>query len=162
MQSVDLDGLKALDRDLKEILDDRPNLRREMFARIGEAVLDEVRTRIDVSIDDSEGHVQSWQESHVGSGGGYAAVRAESGIDEETAGEWAGQNSSMGAITNYLENGHKVRPPSGYAKRRRKGRAKKAYVEGHHFYLGARLMAESIAIREAEDYVEEIAKKLEG
>jgi hypothetical protein len=154
MQSVGLESLNKLDRDLKKIMDDIPQARREMHTRIADAVKNEVDFQIIYSgIVDSHGYVTGWQETHVGSGGGYAAVRAS----DSSTGE-----DSPGAITNYLENGHAIRGPSVYAKRKRKSRAKMAYKDGYHFYQNARKNAESIAIREAEDYVEEVARKLEG
>lgn len=154
MQSVDLMGLDKLDEDFQKLLDEIPEARRNMHERIANAVQNEVRAQIDTSgINDSSGKIKDWQEGRVGSGGGYAAVSPVKGQ--------TGANSP-GAITNYLENGHRVRQPSGNAKRIRRGRAKNAYVNGYHFYQSARNRAEAIAISEAEKYADEIAKKLEG
>jgi len=148
-QSVEFEGLGELDKAFQAFLEKRPEKRREMHKRVAEAVAQEVDAEIDASgLDDSEGTVKSWQEGVVGSGGGYAAVRAVKG---ET-----GANSP-GATTNYLENGHKVR--SGKSTR---VRAKKAYVDGFHFYQAAEEKAQEIALAEAEKYADEMAGILEG
>lgn len=153
MQSVDFSDLEKLDDTLKILLDEVPERRRELHERISEAIKAEVDTAIATSgLHDNSGHVREWQESHVGSGGGYAAVRA---TDSSTG------NNSPGAITNYLENGHRIRQPSGQSKHYRP-RIKKPYVDGYHFYNAARNAAESRAIEAAEQYVKDFADKLEG
>jgi hypothetical protein len=153
MQSVDLKALDQLDKDLQGILDELPERRRELHERIAKVIKNEVDVQISRSgLNDGSGRIRNWQEQHVGSGGGYAAVRA---ADSSTG------DNSPGAITNYLENGHKIREPSGIDKNYRP-RIKKAYVDGYHFYASARSGVESKAITEAEDYVKEISEKLEG
>lgn len=153
MQSVDYIGLEKLDEDLQKLLDEIPEARRTMHERIAKTLQDEVRAEVDASgINDKSGKIKSWQEARVGSGGGYAAVSAAKGK--------TGPNSP-GAITNYLENGHRIRQPSGKSKRYRPN-IKKPYVDGYHFYQRVRSRAEAIAISEAEKYADEIARKLEG
>ena len=153
MQSVDLTALKRFDDDLKALLEEVPERRRELHERIARVVEDEVRMQIGNSgLKDSSGRVKDWQEGHVGSRGGYAAVRPTSTS--------TGRNSP-GAITNYLENGHKIRTPSGNSKHYRP-RIKKAYVDGFHFYSSAKNTVESKVIAEAEKYVKEITERLEG
>ena len=72
------------------------------------------------------GRVAGVQESHVGSGKGYVAVRpmAKTNLDGYAA----------GYITNALENGHAVRPASGKAKKKRQSRAKANRVQGKYMY----------------------------
>ncbi|MDD3173584.1 MAG: hypothetical protein PHF63_07990 [Herbinix sp.] len=153
MQSVDLTDLDQLDNDLKELFDKIPDRRRQLHEKIADVIKSEVDIQISRSgLNDSSGHVKAWQEQHIGSRGGYAAVRAS---DTSTG------NNSPGAITNYLENGHRIREPSGKNKHYRP-RLKKPYVDGYHFYSAARKSAESQAITAAEEYVKEIADKLEG
>jgi len=154
MQGVQIEGMDQLEAALTELLKEIPEARREMHERIATVLKGEVDKQIDASgLMDRSGKVKRWQVSSVGSGGGYAAVRAEKGS--------TGANSP-GAITNYLESGHKIRSASGKAKRLRKSRAKKPYVSGYHFYQAARRNAQNIAIAEAQKYAEEIARKLEG
>lgn len=153
MQSIELEGLKKLDEDLKTLLEEFPEARKKLHERLAKIAKEDVDRQINTSgINDSIGKVKGWQESHVGSGGGYAAVRPEKGK--------TGPNSP-GAITNYLESGHRIRGPSGKSKYYRP-RIKKPYVDGYHFYQSASVAVESKAIAEAKKFVEEMAKKLEG
>lgn len=153
MQNVDLSGLEELDDALSSILDEMPEMRRELHEQISEILKSEVDIQIANSgLNDTSGKIKGWQESRVGSRGGYAAVRAS---DSST-----GKNSP-GAVTNYLENGHAIRGPSGRIKNYRP-RIKKPYVDGYHFYQAARANVESRAIALAEDFVDELSKKLEG
>jgi len=154
MQSVKIRGMEELDKRFADLLESSQAARRDLHARIAQAVEREVQVQIDASgINDRGGRVKSWQESRVGSGGGYAAVSAVKGQ--------TGPNSP-GAITNYLENGHKIRGPSGHAKRKRAGRAKKPYVDGFHFYQAARAKVQEIALAETQKLADDMARELEG
>jgi hypothetical protein len=127
-----------------------------MHTEVSSAIQAEVRGNIDGSgIRDTSGRAKGWQRGHVGSGGGYAAVRP-AGRKE---GGGSGPNSA-GAITSYLEAGHRVRPPSGNAKRLRKGRAKQLYVKSHHFYRDAHDQAQRIAVEAANAYAEAFVERL--
>jgi hypothetical protein len=153
MQSIDLTALERFDKELQDLLDEIPDRRREMHEKIAVAIKEEVNLQIAQSgLADSSGRVRDWQKQYVGSRGGYAAVRA---ADNSTG------NNSPGAITNYLENGHKIRQPSGNSKHYRP-RIKKPYVDGYHFYASARTTVEAKAIAAAEEFVKEISQKLEG
>lgn len=153
MQSVEFSEVEELDKSLKKLLEEIPVARKELHEGIANILKNEVDKGINTSgLNDNNGKVKEWQESVVGSGGGYAAVHAESGITG---------NNSPGAITNYLENGHKIRQPSGKSKHYRP-RIKKSYVNGYHFYQSASKTAESIALSYTEDFVETIKNQLEG
>ncbi len=155
MQSVDLKQLEAITGDFENVLREIPGARREMHERVGAAVLSSVRAEIDASgINDASGHIKRYQEDYVGTGGGYAAVRAVKGQGPNGAAD------SPGAITNYLAKGHSIRRPTGNAAVRRKSRARKQYVDGYHFYDAARRDAERVAYSEAERYAKTIAGKL--
>lgn len=95
------------------------------------------------------GDVITWQKLYRSKG--YAAVRPVSG---ET-----GANSP-GAITNYLEGGHKIRGISGTAARYRP-RIHVARVPGFRFYESAKQDAEKIAAEVAARCADEVAKKIE-
>jgi replicative superfamily II helicase len=156
MQSVDMSALKQLDNDFERILRKVPNARREMHDEIGAAVLKDVRAQISHTGMNNPGKIADMQVYHVGSSGGYAAVRAVEGT-----GPTGQYNDSPGAITNYLENGHKIRKPSGKAKNY-KPRINKPYVDGYHFYAEARRNADAVAIKAADKYASKIADMLEG
>jgi hypothetical protein len=153
VQSVDFSGLEKFNKELNDLLNQIPGTRRKLHEDIAVMVKKEVDLSIQASgINDSTGKIREWQHKYVGSGGGYAAVRA---IDRSTG------NNSPGAITNYLESGHKIRTPSGKAKRY-KPRIKTPYVSGRHFYQKARVIAEAQAITLAEKYAEDLARRIEG
>ena len=138
----------AFDKILREF----PERRRELHERVGRAVQRELQQQIASSgVNDSSGKVRRWQAVHVGSGGGYAAVRPEKG---KTGAD------SPGAITNYLEGGHRSASPRGGKNYR--PRLRVSYVSGYHFYVNTSMRAESIAIGEAEAWADEIARELEA
>lgn len=99
------------------------------------------------------GDLQRWQKAYVGSGGGYAAVRAE---DTST-----GANSP-GAVTNYVNSGHKIRRAANGMRGRRKRRIRVAYVDGRYFYQSAARDMESALAPLAEKFVRDIASIIEG
>lgn len=153
MQSIDLSGLEEFSKELNDLLDEIPEARRKLHEELAVMAKQEVDVQIVASgVYDSRGRIRKWQQEYVGSGGGYAAVRAN---DEDTG------DNSPGAITNYLESGHRIRPPSGNAKRYTP-QIKVPYVEGYHFYDNARMNAEVKAIKIAERFADELAKKIEG
>lgn len=145
-------GLRGLERSFDKLLEEIPERRRELHERVGRAVQRELQRQIAASgINDSSGRVRRWQVVHIGSGGGYAAVRPEKG---KTGAD------SPGAITNYLEGGHRIASPRGGKNYR--PRLRVSYVSGYHFYAAAAMRAESIAIGEAEAWADEIARELEA
>lgn len=145
-------GLRGLERSFDKLLEEFPERRRELHERVGRAVQRELQQQIASSgVNDSSGKVRRWQAVHVGSGGGYAAVRPEKG---KTGAD------SPGAITNYLEGGHRIASPRGGKNYR--PRLRVSYVSGYHFYVNTSMRAESIAIGEAEAWADEIARELEA
>ena len=156
MQEMDIRGMDEFDRALSDLLEEFPEMRRELHEELAELAKKEVDAAISSSgLNDSSGDIRRWQAAHVGSGGGYAAVRAAS----EKEGGGTGPNSA-GAITNDLEGGHKIRPPSG--KPGYRPRIRMAYVNGYHFYQTARSSFEAKAIRLAEQFSDKLADRLEG
>lgn len=150
MQSVEAKGLSKITDNFNELLKKAPDKRRELHERIAARLQEEVSAQVDASgINDSHGKVKSWQQGRVGSGGGYAAVSA---ISDSTGPD------SPGAITNYLNSGHKIRP-HGKLKR---SRVRVIYVDGRHFYQAAKNRAEEIALEETEKFADELAKILGG
>lgn len=156
MQEVDSRGIDSLDRAFTDLLREFPEMRRELHRELAAEAKKEVDAAISSSgLNDSRGNVRRWQVAHVGSGGGYAAVRAAS----EKEGGGTGPDSA-GAVTNYLEGGHNIRPPSGAAGYR--PRIRVVYVNGFHFYQTARSSFEATAVRLAERFADRLAQRLEG
>ncbi|MBE6722698.1 MAG: hypothetical protein E7572_09540 [Ruminococcaceae bacterium] len=151
MQSIDDAALQQLEQKFEAVMKKFPPERRALHERIGDIARAEVTGNIAGSGMKSTGTVEDWQQKYVGSGGGYAAVRAIKG---------SGSNGP-GAITNYLENGHKIRAPSGAAKRY-KPRVNTAYVNGYHFYAAAKSGELEGKVRdEIAKTVQNLAKELE-
>lgn len=146
MQSLEINGMDELNRVLDEIIGDFPDERRRLHERIATVAENIVKQQA------GGGTLADMQESFVGSKGGYAAVKARRGQ--------TGPNSP-GAITNYNENGHRIRKPSGLSKRYRP-RIHTVFVSGKHFYQKSESLVESAALRESEIFAEKLAKKLGG
>ena len=121
MQSLEIDGLKEVIQTLETTPEVIRQARAEFFDEAGEVLLEAVQRHIGGS-----GRVAGVQESHVGSGKGYVAVRpmAKTNLVGYAA----------GYITNALENGLAVRPASGKAKKKRRSRAKANRVQGKYMY----------------------------
>lgn len=156
MQNVDISELKAFDDDLQKLLEAMPELRREMHEQIGRAAKQEVDLSISGSgVNDGSGKVRGWQKKYIGSLGGYAAVRSIGSKDGASTGR-----NSPGAITNYLENGHAIRKPSG--KRGYRPRIRVVRVRGYQFYQAARTVMDATAIQAAEEFADKMAERMEG
>lgn len=152
MQGIDFSQFDALEADIDKALKAFPSERRALHEKMGDAIKETLDQEITWSFTGMGDKIKNWQKKYVGSGGGYAAVRA----DDVSTGK-----NSPGAITNYLENGHKIRPPSGKAKRY-KPRITHAYVDGRHFYARATKRSEGELIKLAEAFANDLADKIEG
>lgn len=165
MQEISRD-LRSLDMRLKEILLRAPEQQRALHERLGTVLLDEVRHRAPISIKGhSLGHgeyhergtLRRWQTRYIGTRGGYAAIRAAT----EPRG-----NSGAGAITNYVENGHKIgrRHQGVSARTRRRWKQNpappKSFVSGRGFYHAAHATADRLLTQAAERWADEIAREL--
>ena len=151
-QSVTVKGLDELIGSLQDVAEDFPRVRREFHEAIAAEIQDEVVKSLGSRARESSGKVAGWQESVVGSGGGYAAVRPIKGKD--------GHGRAYGYITNAIESGHAISRP----RKNRKGyraRIKKRYVLGLHFYERARPTAEKRAIDGANRLADTIKQKME-
>ena len=158
MEGIDYTGLDDLERRFESALKGHPARRREMHEKVGDALRGAVRAEVPASgVNDGRGRVRNWQERFIGTGGGYASVRPVG----EKEGHKPGRNSP-GAITRYLESGHKVRGPMPGAKRARKSRASAQYTRKYGFYASARSRAQAVAFAAAEEYAGEIAERLGG
>lgn len=152
MQSIDLGRLERMGQEWESLLRDSEDARRELHKRMAAAAKGEVDSAVAGSLNDSRGNIRAWQEARVGSKGGYAAI---------SAAKSPGGANGAGAVTNYLENGHRVRAGA----QGRKGyrpRATTVRVNGRHFYRTAQNPVEAAAYREAEKFADDLAQKLEG
>lgn len=99
-----------------------------VIPKLAKKLEDIVRLNVDASgISDPSGKIKRWQVVRIGTKYGYAAVSAVRKPD--------GPNGA-GAITNYLNNGHKVRFPSGKSDRY-KPRVHCAKAKSFRFYADA-------------------------
>lgn len=120
--------LEIISRKLESSCDKLREVRRQALDEAGDKLLGAVRARIG-----GTGKVQSWQEKHMGSGGGYVAVRPE-------AKAYDGHGNAVGYVTNAIEGGHRVRTGRGPS------RARMQRVPGKWMYRGtdpARIAAEA-------------------
>lgn len=165
MQEISRD-LRRLSERLQQIVRDAPDQQRALHERLGTALLDDVRHRAPISAKGhSLGHgeyhergtLRRWQTRYIGSKGGYAAIRAAEAPK--------GVNGA-GAITNYVENGHRVgsRHQGVSARTRRRWKQYdvpiQSFVSGRGFYHAAHETADRLLTQAAEQWADEIAREL--
>lgn len=150
-QSVTVKGLDELIGSLQDVAEDFPRVRREFHEAVTEEIREEVLKSLGSRAKSNTGKVAGWQESVVGTLGGYAAMRPRKGKNGKYA---------YGYITNALENGHAISRPR-KARKGYKARVKKRYVLGLHFYERAKPLAEKRAIDGANRLADTIKQKLE-
>ena len=150
-QSVTVKGLDELIGSLQDVAEDFSRVRREFHEAVTEEIREEVLKSLGSRAKSNTGKVAGWQESVVGTLGGYAAMRPRKGKNGKYA---------YGYITNALENGHAISRPR-KARKGYKARVKKRYVLGLHFYERAKPFAEKRAIDGANRLADTIKQKLE-
>ena len=99
MQTVDTRGIDRLVESWDRLLKQFPEAKRRALEQMGRDLLANVREEIGGS-----GKVAGWQEPHMGSGGGYVAVRAKAKTYQTTK---RGKRYAVGYVTNAIEGGHK-------------------------------------------------------
>lgn len=144
---------KVWDRKLETL----PGAKKAALLQSGLAVQSLLHSQISHRINDSRGRVKRWQEVQLGSGGGYSAVAPSTSVVGFN--KVAGRKITAKNITQYLEHGHKIRPPSGRRKRYRwKVKAKAdtnkkhnlyTVVPGRMFYSWTKADAPKVAVRAA-------------
>ena len=149
MQSINEGELAKIGKAMDELLKEAPNMRRKLHEQMGNAAYNAVMQEISKSTQRHTGNLQRWQSKYVGSGGGDAVVRAEKGL--------VGKNSP-GAITNYVNSGHRIRPST----TNRKRKINVAYVDGRHFYQASKRDLPEKLARLGEAFVSEIAERIVG
>lgn len=157
MQSVDTRDIDHLIDSWNALLKRFPDGKQKALESIGRDLLLNVRDEIGGS-----GKVSGWQEPHMGSGGGYVAVRAKARTYQTTKN---GKRYAVGYVTNSIEGGHRTggqRPGPKADGYRYRPRYKKAAVPGRWFYEQARQDAERILQGEEEKLEKTIVDGLEG
>ena len=137
------------------------------FRAVREQLLDQASNQLEQALDrsitasglrDIHGKVRSWQETKKGSGGGYVAIHPKPRTFVVTQ---TGKEYAVGYITNAIENGHKVRFPSGRAKRYRP-EVHMARARAFKFYADTQPVAEEVAREMAQSMERRLAAYLEG
>lgn len=127
--------------------------RAELLTEAGNRLKEALDSRITASgLRDIHGKVRSWQVQYRGSGGGYVALRA---TNTSTG------DNSPGAITNYLESGHKVRFPSGKSQRYRP-EVHVARARAFKFYAATKPDLEKVERETAQAMEQRLTAYLEG
>jgi hypothetical protein len=152
MQSIEINGLNELINRIDGCIEFGQVNHRALHERIAEQMQEDIDAEIMASGFQNPGLAAGWQGKFIGSGGGYAAVRAVKGEYGKSKKKYP-----IGYVVNALENGHKVRPPG-----KTRPRALHLRVEGYHFYDRAKPKLLEIAAAEAEKYLQEIADRLQG
>ena len=134
--------LEILARQLGSSCETLQEVRRAALDKAGGKLLRAVRSRIG-----GTGKVQSWQEKHLGSGGGYTAVRPAAKTYDRAG-------DAVGYVTNAIEGGHRVRTGSGPS------RARMQRVPGKWMYRGTD--PTQIAAEARDEIAREMIKSLEG
>ena len=156
-QSVQWEGLDKLEKSWGDLLKRFPEEKRRVLEEIGTELLSRVRREIG-----GEGKVSGWQEAHMGSGGGYVAIRPRANTYQTTQN---GNRYAVGYVTNSIEGGHRTggqRPgpkANGY---RYRPRYKKAATPGKWFYEAVRRQLDGLTQQELDELTRLIVVGLEG
>ena len=156
MATVDTSGIDDLLESWDRLVRQFPDTKRALLERLAPQMLQAVRRAVGGS-----GKVAGWQEPHMGSGGGYAAVRPRAETYQATR---SGTRYAVGYITNAIEGGHRHGGPRGSTKPdyHYRPRFKTAAVPGRWFYAAVRQELASLMEGEIQALAGEIKAGLEG
>lgn len=143
---VNADELKELIERLDAAPDTVKQVKRQAFERAAPQIKQALHERIG-----GTGKVKEWQDSYVGSKGGYAAVRPKAKTYAENN-QGMPTKYAVGYVTNAIENGHRLT---------RKGKVP-LLVFGKYFYKNTQRTAEQIARNEVKQAAEALRQELEG
>lgn len=138
---------------LVERLAQSPKVLKEAKRQAFEAAAPKLKGLVDREIGGT-GKVQSWQETYVGSKGGYAAVRPKAETWTARTNK-KGNRYAVGHVTNAINSGHRVR-------RNKLGfRTSARVIEGRYFYQRAQDHAEQVAQQTAGEIIHMLTAYLE-
>lgn len=149
---VDTTSLDRLVESWDALVQRFPQEKRSALAAMGDELLQQVRGEIG-----GTGKVAGWQAPHVGSGGGYVAVRAKANTYQTTKG---GKRYAVGYISKAVEGGHKIRKPQGGKGYR--PRIKVAAVPGRWSYDAVRRQLAGMSQEDVDALMTLITDGLEG
>ena len=129
--------LKDLDREFEKMIKQFPQARRKLVEGSGEKMYNKVISNINANVKKHTGNLKDGVTKAIGSGGGYAAVRA----DHKTA-----------PHTHLIENGHKLV---------RDGQVI-GWVPGKHMYRNALNELADELEQDAEKMLDELAGDFNG
>lgn len=148
---------------LAELLEQAPQVLGKAKRQAIEAAAPKLKAVVRTEIGGS-GRVRNWQESYVGSGGGYAAVRPRKKTYAESKGlqTWAEKSEkkpkryAVGYLTNAINNGHRA-PRDKFGYRHRAG----IVATGKQYYQQAQAPAEQVGQETAEQIIQAVVDHLE-
>lgn len=156
-QTIELSGFDQLEKSWDTLLKQFPQERKAVLEKLGQQILEKVQREIG-----GTGKVAGWQAPHVGSGGGYVAVRAKANTYQTTKN---GHKYAVGYITNAIEGGHKTagsRPGPKSERYRYRGRNMVPAVPGRWFYDAVRQDLDGVTQEEINELLQLIVDGLEG
>lgn len=145
--------LTIIDESIENALKKFPELRQRAVENIAKRMKQELDLEISTRLNDSHGKIRGWQAIRIGSRGGYSVIEPIKGNN--------GKNSP-GAITGYLERGHRIRGPRKTKGKGYRPRIHTPYVDGRWFYKSVDGRRDSILLEEANKISKELAAALEG
>lgn len=149
---VDTTSLDRLVESWDALVQRFPQEKRSALAALGDELLQQVRGEIG-----GTGKVAGWQAPHMGSGGGYVAVRAKANTYQTTK---SGKRYAVGHISKAVEGGHKIRKPQGGKGYR--PRIKVAAVPGRWSYDAVRWQLAGMSQEDVDALMMLITNGLEG
>ena len=149
---VNTAGLDRLLASWNKLLREFPQMKQATLEKMGSELLRRVRSEIG-----GTGKVAGWQAPHMGSGGGYVAVRAKADTYQTTK---SGKRYAVGYVTNAFEGGHKIRKHQGGKGYR--PRIKVAAVPGRWAYDAVRRQLAGMSQEDVDALMTLITDGLEG
>ena len=150
--TVDTTSLDRLVESWDALVQRFPQQKRAALWALGTELLQQVRGEIG-----GTGKMAGWQAPHMGSGGGYVAVRAKADTYQTTK---SGKRYAVGYVTNAFEGGHEIRTHQGGKGYR--SRANVAAVPGRWAYDAVRRQLAGMSQEDVDALMTLIKDGLEG
>lgn len=150
--NLDVSELNRLVKKLETAPEILENAKRQAF----EQAAPKMKQLLDAEIGGT-GKVRSWQDSYVGSKGGYAAVRPKAKAYTDKSKRYA-----VGYVTNAINSGHGFPTPSGKNPRYvPRIQSRRQNVPGRQFYEAAQSKLPDLVRETAEQVVDALVRHLE-